>query len=232
MLRLFKSPEIRRTKKFEKAWARSPPYGPFFSRTQSPAMSHFFDETPVKNREKLRPSAALGAQLSCTHMPGRETFSYPRGTLWKSGWFRPSLLNSQRKWREFTAPGRITFTFCAAALAAEKTPAIWSMGTRESPVYCERPLMPFVNLELDANWGGTGKELDWTWDNLAWLGMTCLLFVPCLRHLHATETKPDPWTDVHLQAACLRGTQTNSPPAHIQLLAVLRGRCSHAHMAR
>ena len=81
MLRLFKSPEIRRTKKFEKAWARSPPYGPFFSRTQSPAMSHFFDETPVKNREKLRPSAALGAQLSCTHMPGRETFSYPRGTL-------------------------------------------------------------------------------------------------------------------------------------------------------
>jgi hypothetical protein len=40
------------------------------------------------------------------------------------------------------------------------------MGTRESPVYCERPLMPFVNLELDANWEGTGKELGRNWIGL------------------------------------------------------------------
>jgi len=40
------------------------------------------------------------------------------------------------------------------------------MGTRGSPVYCERPLMPFVNLELDANWEGTGKELGRNWIGL------------------------------------------------------------------
>ena len=39
-------------------------------------------------------------------------------------------------------------TFYAENMAAENTPAIWSIGTKDRPVYGETPLMPLVNLAL------------------------------------------------------------------------------------